>query len=938
MQHVAPNVEEIFSAALEIRDSEARSAFLDRVCGVPGLRREVEQLLALDAGANDFLEAPASMPTLTSAFDSRPGDLEPGTTIGPYKLLEAIGEGGMGTVYMAEQAEPVRRRVALKVIKPGMDSRQVVARFEAERQALAMMDHPNIAKVFDGGLTPWGRPYFVMELVRGLPITEYCDEQQLPIAERLDLFVLVCRAVQHAHQKGVIHRDIKPSNVLVTVVDGVGVPQVIDFGVAKAAVGALTEKTLFTGFHQFVGTPLYVSPEQAELSGVDVDTRSDIYSLGVLLYELLTGTTPFDPETLRRAAFDEMRRIIREEEPQRPSTRLGSLGDQLSTVSARRKADPRRLGPSIKGELDWVVMKALEKDRRRRYETASDFAADVMRYLTDRPVEAFPPSNWYRFAKFARRNRAALATGVVLFLALTGGVAVSSWLAVRAIRAERRAEARTTQARRAVDEMYTQVAEKWLAQQPKLTAVQAEFLEKALGFYEAFAAEQGDAPEAQFEAARARHRVGVIQFAFGKFDQAAAASQQAVGQLEALAARHPTRPAYRTELAAACLSLATQEVELDRLDEAETLQKRAVSTLEAVAAEAPKGRESQVQLARSLAALGGLYERRGRYQEAEPLLRRGLGLFERLDAEGPLPHGLRDRLPNCELELGLVYRNTGRPAEAERCFRHAAQRLDRLSEDGLTSPGERSTLAVILANLASVQFDSGRLAEASESDGRAVGVLEALVAEHPEEHFSRGLLLTTRKNLLISLLAVERTEEAERVARRAVEEGDALVREYPDVPHYREDLAKLLVFAADLYSVSPTEPSHDPKRAEKLAARALEMSSASGENRGMALQSLGWARYRTGDWKGCIASLEKQSDYQRLGDFIAAMAYWQLGDKAKARKVFDRRDRWHDGYAERFKREPELYPTPAMFSRLRFEAATLMGIETPAIVPATKSP
>ena len=277
--------------------------------------------------------------------------------------MEQIGEGGMGVVYVAEQQEPVRRKVALKVIKPGMDSRQVVARFEAERQALALMDHPNIARVHDAGTTESGRPYFVMELVRGLPITEYCDRENLPVPERLELFVLVCRAVQHAHQKGVIHRDVKPSNILVTLVDGSPVPKVIDFGVAKATGGSLTERTLFTGFAQLVGTPLYMSPEQADLAGVDVDTRSDIYSLGVLLYELLTGTTPFDSETLRKAAFDEMRRIIREEEPPKPSTRLSSLGDERATVSANRKTDARHLARAVRGELDWIVMKALEKDR-----------------------------------------------------------------------------------------------------------------------------------------------------------------------------------------------------------------------------------------------------------------------------------------------------------------------------------------------------------------------------------------------------------------------------------------------------------------------------------------------------------------------------------------------------------------------------------------------
>src|SRR4051794_26541519 len=290
-----------------------------------------------------------------------------GTMVGRYKLLERIGEGGFGVVYMAEQQHPVRRRVALKLIKPGVDTRQVIALFEAERQALAMMDHENIAKVFDAGATDSGRPYFAMELVRGVPITEYCDKNELPPRERLELFVRVCRAVQHAHTKGVIHRDIKPTNVLVTLHDGVPVPKVIDFGVAKATGQQLTDKTLFTNFAQMVGTPLYMSPEQAEMSGLDMDTRSDIYSLGVLLYELLTGTTPFDKDRLRQAAQDEVRRIIREEEPPCPSTRISTmLGDKLATVAAHCKTDPKRLGPLVRGELDWIVMKALEKDRSRR--------------------------------------------------------------------------------------------------------------------------------------------------------------------------------------------------------------------------------------------------------------------------------------------------------------------------------------------------------------------------------------------------------------------------------------------------------------------------------------------------------------------------------------------------------------------------------------------
>lgn len=379
-----------------------------------------------------------------------PGNEGPGSIIGRFKLLERIGEGGFGVVYMAEQQHPVRRKVALKVIKPGIDTRQVIARFEAERQALALMEHENIAKVLDAGATDSGRPYFVMELVRGVPITEFCDKNELTPRERLELFVEVCRAVQHAHTKGIIHRDIKPTNVLVTLHEGVPVPKVIDFGVAKATGQQLTDKTLFTHFAQMVGTPLYMSPEQAEMTSIDVDTRSDVYSLGVLLYELLTGTTPLDKERLSSAAFDEVRRIIREDEPPRPSVRLSTMGQQAGrTISAHRKSDAQQLRRIVRGELDWIVMKALEKERARRYETASAFAADIERYLRDEPVEACPPSAWYRFRKFARRRKAALlaASGVALFvLAAAGLLAVSNVRVSRALQQETatKAELETT--------------------------------------------------------------------------------------------------------------------------------------------------------------------------------------------------------------------------------------------------------------------------------------------------------------------------------------------------------------------------------------------------------------------------------------------------------------------------------------------------------------
>jgi eukaryotic-like serine/threonine-protein kinase len=368
---------------------------------------------------------------------STPTMEQAGTVIGRYKLLEKIGEGGFGAVYVAEQREPVKRRVALKIIKLGLDTRQVVARFEAERQALALMDHPNIAKVLDGGATETGRPYFVMELVRGIPITQYCDEHHLSADERLKLFILVCQAIQHAHQKGIIHRDIKPSNILVTVNDGVAVPKVIDFGIAKATQGELTDKTIYTQFQQFIGTPAYVSPEQADMTSLDIDTRSDIYALGVLLYELLVGRTPFDSKELLMSGLDEMRRTIREKEPIRPSTRLESLvGEERTTTAKHRGADMAKLTAMLRGDLDWIVMKCLEKDRTRRYETANGVAADIKRFLNQEPVVARPPSTAYRLQKLVRRNRLAFAAITSVAAVLVLGVVVSTREAIWATHAE----------------------------------------------------------------------------------------------------------------------------------------------------------------------------------------------------------------------------------------------------------------------------------------------------------------------------------------------------------------------------------------------------------------------------------------------------------------------------------------------------------------------
>jgi serine/threonine-protein kinase len=417
----SPDLESLFFAVLEKPSPEERAALLDERCaGDEELRRRVERMVASQSQAAGFLERP---PFTDGPPFERSVAEAPGTTIGPYKLLEQIGEGGFGVVYMAQQLQPVRRKVALKIIIPGMDTREVVVRFEAERQALAVMDHPNIAKVLDAGPTASGRPYFVMELVHGVPITAFCDAQKLPHADRLELFIDVCRAVQHAHQKGVIHRDLKPSNVLVTMHDDRAVPKVIDFGVAKAIGEQLTEKTLYTGYGQMIGTPTYMSPEQAQLSDLDVDTRSDVYSLGVLVYELMTGTTPFDEQSLKRAGFDEMRRMIREVEPPRPSERVSTLkNDLLPTIADRRQIDPHKLGQTLRGEMDWIVMKALAKNRDRRYESPSALAADLQHFLNNEPVSAGPPSRLYRASKFVRRYKWPVIAATAVIAGLVAGV------------------------------------------------------------------------------------------------------------------------------------------------------------------------------------------------------------------------------------------------------------------------------------------------------------------------------------------------------------------------------------------------------------------------------------------------------------------------------------------------------------------------------------
>jgi serine/threonine protein kinase len=592
---------EVFAAAAAKSGGE-RSDYLRAACGDDAeLLAHVASLLAAHDRAGEFLAGATITPSQLRSVTSAAPD-----TVGPYRIVQLIGEGGFGSVYLAEQEHPVRRQVALKLIKPGMDTRQVIARFDAERQALAMMEHPNIAKVLDAGATETGRPYFVMELVRGVPLTDYCDAHHLTTRQRLELFVQVCRAVQHAHQKGVIHRDIKPSNVLVTLHDGQPVPKVIDFGIAKATEAPLTGMTLLTEFRQMVGTPAYMSPEQAETDAADVDTRSDIYSLGVLMYELLTGTTPFDAKELKAAAFGEVRRIIREVEPPAPSTRLSTMGEALTSVAERRRTEPAKLGQSVRGELDWIVMKALEKERARRYDTASALAEDVQRYLRDELVLARPPARAYLVKKFVRRHKAAIATASAVAAALVLGLGVATVGFVRASRERDRAFAARFEER----------------------------LQRALA-----AAALGEAELARNEAERARtraeqahaHAVGVNDLLHelfaavnsrrtgdgATFDRVLTGAAKKV-DAGALSEQPELEAAVRTTLANVLFSYGY-------IADGEHHQREALAIRRRLAP--PEG---SVDLAESLCDLGWLLQRKGDLDGAEQYLRQGLALNRKL--------------------------------------------------------------------------------------------------------------------------------------------------------------------------------------------------------------------------------------------------------------------------------------------------------------------
>ena len=824
----ARSIKPIYLSARGLTDPATREAYLDEACGNDRrLRRKVESLLAADTDREDTDSSPLDewvskfQPPRTGDLNRIEGesiDVAAHPLIGRYKLLEQIGEGGMGSVFMAQQTEPIQRQVALKLINPGMDSRQVVARFEVERQVLALMDHPHIANVLDAGTTDGGRPYIVMELVRGVPITDFCDEYRLTTNERLQLAILVCQAVHHAHQKGIVHRDIKPTNILVTMRDDHPVPKVIDFGVAKALHQSLTDQTLVTNFRQLIGTPLYMSPEQTQMNELDVDTRSDVYSLGVLLYELLTGTTPFDKETLKKAGYDETRRIIREDDPPRPSERLGTLSaDDLSTVLEKRGRDERKLSQSLRGELDWIVMRALEKDRDRRYDSASALAADIDRYLQDEPIEACPPSWNYRLRKIVRRNRAVLFPTLLVLVSLLAATAVSFW----AYRAEAQARKQVVQeaagkqqaleqardhlsrALQIVDEMYAQVATRWLSDDVAVTTTQANFLLKALAFYDDVMAQPETYNASDSQLAQLAFRSGLILNELRKYDEALDRFQQGIQILEVRETASPLEPPDRFQHAMLLNAAGILQDELGDQTAASTLVRRALHELDSLANQFPDNDDYREYRAIYTTNLANTEIDCGNAKAAEDNMRTAIASYNDVSQSDANAIGFRFTLAKALLAQGRL-------EEAEKILRKCQTSCQiKLYDEGDAST-YRQLDQSILQDLFHLQLLQGHYEQADPLGDQWMGrILRSMplemdpgvyllrgfidpvafpIRDQPKElsQFVRALMMqaTTRSH-------TARPVEAELMLGRAQVMADYLQMAYAEVERHAVDLANV---------------------------------------------------------------------------------------------------------------------------------------------------
>ncbi len=798
---------DVFDHAIELIDPAERDGYVRQACaGDSGLREKVEALLQayLSAGATTA-EKPAVSSPPTSAYQpsdqtppptidsvSQPPVLAqvvegPGSLIGPYKLIQKLGEGGMGVVYMAEQEKPVRRRVALKIIKPGMDTVQVVARFEAERQALAIMDHLSIAKVFEAGATSTGRPYFVMELVQGEPITKFCDQRRMAPKDRLELFVAVCNAVQHAHQKGIIHRDLKPSNILVTMYEGKPLPKVIDFGIAKAINQQLTEQTMFTQLGQIVGTPEYMSPEQADINTTDIDTRSDIYSLGVVLYELLTGSTPLDKKRLRKAALSEMLRLIREEDLPKPSTKLSGSGDQLSSISALRRLEPGNLTRLVRGEIDWIVMKALDKDRARRYDSASGFGRDVQRYLSLEPVEACPPSRVYLFRKFVRKHRKALTTVtafVILLVASIIGLTVglieirSAWRETQtALVAERDARDRT---RAALNTTTDGVIGDLLGKQIRLGNKGRAFLRKVQDHYRGFAEELGQTQEAKEVAAEGRLHVAVIGAFLGDNEEAETGFRAAIDQFRELAEEYPSNRDYPLQFAAAENELGLLLRQMNKLEQAEGVLTEVVAREEKLANEFPDVLLYRWKLATSENCLGLVWQSLGRRADAESAYHKAIAASERLTTAQPGNDEYRHVLADTQNNLGNLLVELGRQDAALAAYRRAIELQTKLVQEFADVPGYQIELARSHSSLAGYFYNLGSYPEAEAEYRLGIAGQEQLVADYPSVPQYRYELAGVLNDQGTLMRVTRKWDEAEKALRRAIQHFEKLPADFPD--------------------------------------------------------------------------------------------------------------------------------------------------------------
>ena len=934
---------EIFLFAVERHQPGEWPSYVDEACGGDEeLRSRVWRLLDSHQELGTFNDDEP-----TSAIAGAANEAPPSSVIGPYKLLEPIGEGGFGVVYMAEQTEPVHRRVALKIIKPGMDSRQVIARFEAERQALAMMDHPNVSKVLDAGTTESGRPYFAMELVKGVSITKYCDEHKLSVRERLELFLPVCQAIQHAHQKGVIHRDIKPSNVLVARYDDRPVPKVIDFGVAKATERRLTEKTVFTHFGQIVGTFEYMSPEQAQLNQLDIDTRSDVYSLGVLLYELLTGETPFDGERLRSAAFDELLRIIREEDPPRPSLRLSTSG-MLAETATNRHVEPKRLSSLVSGELDWIVMKALEKDRTRRYETATALGADIEHYLADEPVDACPPSSVYILGKFTRRNRGWLSTAAAVLMTAFVGLGASTYLIARerdaaeesarreAIAAEeadrerKRAEENLRQSRAAVDRLFTRAAEE-LVNVPHMTEVRRALLEDAAEFYESFLEQKSDNLEIRMEMARAYQRLGFAYEFLGRHEDAVEVTRKATLMYEQLANEHPTRSNYRIQLADSLNELAVR-LKRSGLDVSSVAtMRRSLEVTETLASEHPtvlRYRRKAARLPVNVANQMGGQPDAG--QERVELCRLSLQRWQQF----------REDFPESSIEpweeghshhwLASNLMKIGEYEEAEEHLQQSRRIREDLLDKAPNDAWTISRLGHVESYLARALWHRGAVQEAEHHLRAAVERLSRLVDDFPDVDMYRDKLRLAQGFSADGLIVQGRLEEAEdtylsMIALQADRPRiDATVGRETAWTYYKLGLLQhcqgKTQAAADSFrrafdgfekALGEAPPGTGKERSAKSALRWTRVTCPMPQFHDAELSivysnealqsapesanywnSLGVAHYRAGNFDKAIAAIDRSIEFGGEQDisnyYFLAMAHWRRGEQAEARQLYDR--------------------------------------------------